>query len=46
MHAYLAFGLMEGPGSAKKMIRELELRGYDIVQNPSEADLLIAHSGG
>lgn len=45
-HAYIEYGVMEGPLHGIRMRHELVSRGYQMVKLAKDADILIAHSGG
>lgn len=45
MNIFIAYGLFEGPLFGRALRRELLRRGHTIAMSPSEADLVIAHSG-
>lgn len=42
----ILYGLLEEPRHARRLIPLLKSNGYEVVENPAEADLLITHSGG
>lgn len=44
--AYLSYGFNEGDLLARKMISALREKGYEMTSSPTEADLIITHSGG
>ncbi len=43
---YIAYGAMEGPLQANKMKRALIKHGYEVTGSQTDADIVIAHSGG
>lgn len=42
----IVYGLNEGPTMGKPLVSVCEKAGFEIVDNPAEADLIFAHSGG
>lgn len=44
--ACIVYGVMEGHLHGWRMRRELRKRGYALVKNPREAQVIVAHSGG
>jgi len=42
----IIYGFCEGPNMAGRMLRALTEAGYTIVDDPYQADIVIAHSGG
>jgi hypothetical protein len=42
----LIYGFAEGPLHGKKFTRALQTSGYEVVNNPAEADIVITHSAG
>lgn len=46
MKVGISYGFAEGPGNARLMIRLLKEQGFTITRKLSNADIIIAHSGG
>ncbi len=42
----ILYGLFEGPLIGKRFIDECKRRGYDVIDDASKADVIVAHSGG
>jgi hypothetical protein len=42
----ILYGLNEGPGLAKKFQRACRAAGLNVIQDPAQADIIFAHSGG
>ena len=42
----IAYGLGEGPAVSKRLREALSHKGYALIDNVSQADVVIAHSGG
>ncbi|MGB4800132.1 MAG: hypothetical protein WBP03_01275 [Candidatus Saccharimonadales bacterium] len=42
----LIYGITEGPWHGRAMRAAFARRGWELVANPSEADIVVAHSGG
>ncbi|HSX17058.1 MAG TPA: hypothetical protein VLH86_03090 [Patescibacteria group bacterium] len=42
----IVYGFNEGPHMGKRLIRALEAGGFEMVADPAQADIIIAHSGG
>jgi hypothetical protein len=42
----ILYGINEGPGIGRAFERACNERGFEIIRNPAEADIIFAHSGG
>lgn len=42
----ILYGFCEGPRVSGRFRQQLLQAGYDVIQNPAEADIIIGHSGG
>lgn len=46
MKVYILFGFAEGHWHAKNLVAELNKKGHELVKDPLDAEIVIAHSGG